>query len=43
MTANSLPALLVNQALVFWVNSGWTAAGQAVISVMSGALRGSYL
>ena len=43
MTASSLPALSVKQALVFSVNSGWTAAGQAVISVISGVERGSFL
>ena len=40
MTASSLQALSVKQALVFSVNSGWTAAGQAVIS---GVYRGSFL
>ncbi|MDC0993175.1 hypothetical protein OAS14_02325 [Alphaproteobacteria bacterium] len=43
MTASSLPALSVKQALVFSVNSGWTEAGQAVISVVSGAYCGSFL
>ena len=43
MTASSLPAPSVKQALVFSVNSGWTAAGQAVISVISGVQRGSFL
>ena len=43
MTASSLPALSVKQALVFSVNSGWTESGQAVISVISGVWRGSYL
>ena len=43
MTASSLPVLLVKQAMIFKVNSGWTATGQAVISVLSSACRGSYL
>ena len=43
VTASSLPALLVKQALVFSVNSGWTEACQAVISVISDVWRGSYL